>query len=934
MTGHLILSGWRNRLAGRLTLALASGILCFAGTANAAVYYVDGTGGSNGNTGTGGWGDAKLTIQAAIDDAAAAAPSEVWVKADTYNEAITMADDVTVYGGFDGTEVGLFQRNWVTNVTTINGIGNLHVVTFNAVFTSVLDGFTITGGNANGGGSDNNGGGVYFDTVDDTVELANCTVSNNIASGNGAGIYLNNSSAAIYDCTIQTNAASGNGGGIAIDNGSFPSFDDCVIFENSADNLGAGVYVSDLFTFATLTNCTIYHNSALTAGGGIQVENAGAIALTSCIVAGNSSPSSGGGIRINDDFGSSIDQSIISGNVSTNQGGGFHLDNSSPAIRNCIVSGNSGIQGGAFAITTGSAPQIFNCTIDSNGAISQGGAFFLSASSPTLENLIVTNNALFAIHESDATSDPTLQYCLFDGNQNGAYVDENVTTYLDSDTATLDTNVTEANNNLNGSPDYVMDSAFGITGTWTSVSYNAGTGRTTFTDSTASWAPNEFQYMMMNPETSQRIEVFIESNTATEIVVVNDATVLASASDTYKIIDYRLEATSPAVDAATAAVAPPNDIESVGRPYGAADDIGAYEYFLHVLSITRDTPAAALTNASAVTFRILFSEAVTGVAGVNFTLDPSVEQLAASKNGVSGSGDTWYLDALPDTGADGTLSVDLDSNLALIQKTGGYSMPNAFTDGEIYSFDHGAPSGTISVPADTTRVTTSLSLGFTASDANSGVASTALYVRTPGSGSFVDSGLSQTGTSGSFNYTIAAGNGLYEFAALSTDNVTNAETAPASAETSVLVNTVQNGAFTQDAAIGSQSLLFPMEDDLDIQIDVTATATGTITVSRTEGDNAPAGYTASMLIDEQLTITSTGLGSPTADLYWNYDPASEAGLIGTFNTVFQFESGVLSNTYPVTPAGNQAAVTGITSFSDWYAGDGTSDVDDWMVLEK
>ncbi|MEJ7677502.1 MAG: hypothetical protein WKG06_06445 [Segetibacter sp.] len=78
---------------------------------------------------------------------------------------------VALYGGFAGTETMLNERNVTVNVTTLSGeiqqdndISNnaLHVVQSSSFdSTAVLDGFTVTGGNANGGLEDNSGGGMY-----------------------------------------------------------------------------------------------------------------------------------------------------------------------------------------------------------------------------------------------------------------------------------------------------------------------------------------------------------------------------------------------------------------------------------------------------------------------------------------------------------------------------------------------------------------------------------------------------------------------------------------------------------------------------------------------------------------------------------------------------------------------------------------------------
>ncbi len=179
-------------------------------------------------------------------------------------------------------------------------------------------------------------------------------------------------------------------------------------------------------------------------------------------------------------------------------------------------------------------------------------------------------------------------------------------------------------------------------------------------------------------------------------------------------------------------------------------------------------------------------------------------------------------------------------------------------------------------------------------------------------------------------------NGLYEFATRSTDAAGNSEAAPVAADTSVLLNTLANGAFTQTTTAASELLVFPMTDALDMTIQVnSATIGGQVTMSRTTPlGAAPAGLTASRLLTEFLTITEAGLGgSWSADLTWNFDPTSDDTLVGALNTVFQFEGGSQINAYPVTPAGDSLVITGIVDFSEWYAGNDDTRVHDWMLFD-
>jgi hypothetical protein len=324
------------------------------------------------------------------------------------------------------------------------------------------------------------------------------------------------------------------------------------------------------------------------------------------------------------------------------------------------------------------------------------------------------------------------------------------------------------------------------------------------------------------------------------------------------------------------------------------------------------------TNASTVNFTVTLSESVTGVAANNFTVVGS--GVTGSVGTVTGSGTIWNVPVTSVSG-NGTIKVELDQNLSNIKDAVNNALTAAFTTGESYTVDQAAPISSASVGDPTRAGTTSLGVDFTASDAGgSGVASTKLWVKVPGSPSFADSGLLETGGSGSFTYTASAGDGLYEFATQATDNVGNAEATPAAASATVLLNVVADSVFTQTAVTGSDVLVFPMTDDLDTTLSLSgATPTGTVTVSRSKPRSTPPGYfqgPLSELLDESLSITQSGLGSFTAQLEWAFDNTGAPSIA----TVWQFNGQTLTQSYAVTPSGNVLTVPGITSFSDWFAG--------------
>ena len=111
-------------------------------------------------------------IQDAINTAAEG--DEIVVAPGLYPELINIDGDRLLRSS-DGAEV-----------TIIDAQGQGTVV--DADDGPVIDGFTITGGNANGGGFNNHGGGIYNSSSSPTV--TNCTISGNSASGFGGGMFL------------------------------------------------------------------------------------------------------------------------------------------------------------------------------------------------------------------------------------------------------------------------------------------------------------------------------------------------------------------------------------------------------------------------------------------------------------------------------------------------------------------------------------------------------------------------------------------------------------------------------------------------------------------------------------------------------------------------------------------------------------------------
>lgn len=214
---------------------------------------------------------------------------ELWAAAGTYTPTsgtdrtatFQLKSDVALYGGFAGAETDRSQRNIAANQTILSGdIGaqgdnsdnSYHVVT--GANSAVLDGFTITGGNANGSNPFDRGGGMYNNAASPIV--SNCTFSGNNASFFGGGMfnYLT-SSPALSNCTFSGNSAT-IGAGMSNHSYCSPTVTNCTFSGNAASN-GGGMH--NLSSTPTVTNCTFSGNTASLFGGG-GIYNSGSTNAT------------------------------------------------------------------------------------------------------------------------------------------------------------------------------------------------------------------------------------------------------------------------------------------------------------------------------------------------------------------------------------------------------------------------------------------------------------------------------------------------------------------------------------------------------------------------------------------------------------------------------------------------------------------------------
>ncbi|UCE59471.1 MAG: right-handed parallel beta-helix repeat-containing protein, partial [Phycisphaerales bacterium] len=295
----------------------------------------------DGNQDGSSWENAFLDPAEALAVArdSAGAVTEIWVAAGEYpptggdrTASVELVDGVGVYGGFAGTEIFREDRNVKDNQTILSGDRNgddasvacgndspdcdsfggrcvedfciiadnngdnvYHVVTASGVGpTTVLDGFTVTAGNANGSFEDSTdrGGGMHSNAGSPTV--THCTFRGNSATFGGGMHNKNDSSPTLIGCTFSGNSGTDAGGGM-INVGSHPTLTNCTFSWNSATNFGGGMYSVNSST-PTLIDCTFSRNLATgdAAGGGMSSRFSSHPTLTNCTFTGNLADRGGG----------------------------------------------------------------------------------------------------------------------------------------------------------------------------------------------------------------------------------------------------------------------------------------------------------------------------------------------------------------------------------------------------------------------------------------------------------------------------------------------------------------------------------------------------------------------------------------------------------------------------------------------------------------
>jgi hypothetical protein len=336
--------------------------------------YVDknATGAGDGTS----WADAYTELRDALDGLLCP-QADIWVAQGTYTptdgldraETFEMLSGVAIYGGFDGTETALSERDVASNTTILSGdIGvamdsadnSVNVVTSNGNdSTAVLDGFTVTKGNGS------LGGGII--SANGSPTISSVIFTGNTAEDFGGAMYnAFNSSPTLVNVVFTHNDAE-DGGAVSNANSSHPRFINVTFSSNTATGTG-GAMDNALFSSPTIINSILWGN---TAPMGAQINNDGLSnpILSHCDIQG-SGGSDAWDTNVGVDGGNNIDSNPLfldgaNGNVRINPGSPVIDEGNTSALPVGVTTdldGNARVTGGAVdtgAFEFQSAPTLF-----------------------------------------------------------------------------------------------------------------------------------------------------------------------------------------------------------------------------------------------------------------------------------------------------------------------------------------------------------------------------------------------------------------------------------------------------------------------------------------------------------------------------------------------------------------------------------------------
>lgn len=370
------------------------------------------------------WPGALRSLQEALLVAQAdPAVDQIWVSAGRYTPAgsdrgasFTLRSGLAVYGGFAGTESSLDQRDPAVNPTVLSGDlrnddgpgfarrgdNSRHVITATGVTGARLDGFTISGGNADFPGDDLTGGGAAH-VQRSRITISACIFRDSIAGGTapdlggfGGALLIRGGEVSVEHCRFEANRGM-NGGALGIAG-----------FEPDRTSIDTVVSLADCDFVANFSPAQTGGAIWSTTGDPLLGGVVGRVTARRCRFIDNAAEYHGAWTDQNTPE-LLVEDCTFRGNRAVVHGGSFSTmwtagpESPAPAVlRRCLLEGNTITEGdGAAFFAQARSAVIESCTIRGNigrTAVRSGPVIGFSGGA---RNLTVVNSLL---HDNSGTA--------------------------------------------------------------------------------------------------------------------------------------------------------------------------------------------------------------------------------------------------------------------------------------------------------------------------------------------------------------------------------------------------------------------------------------------------------------------------------------------------------------------------------------------------
>ena len=432
-----------------LLVVLALSFVSLSASAKGVFYVKSGANGDGSS-----WSKAFGNVQQAVDSAAKRG-ADVWVAKGVYKNGsspvVTLKPNVSLYGGFAGTETSLAARDTAANPTVLDGNATNRVIFQESAFDStsavVVDGFTIQNGTAD------NGGGV---NINANTTINNCIIKGNKSSGYGSAIYARNAKVTNSQIIGNKYLSSNHYTAFLIHS----EMDDCLVKDNEG-YFYAAIYGEDS---TVVSNCVVeanksYYNyrgscfyssivrnckfiNANSDGGGMELQ--GNTLLSNCLFEGNKIPHSSlisdgsGNVRVedckflNNEVSASMlssrgkyERCLVKGNTSSSFL--FELYNTAASISNCLIYDNvctNASTNYSELIYLNAGVSMTNCTVVRNR--SKNGKVVCLKKSVMKNSIVVGNKAdanyggILTMGGTNTISNNMLEATFVEGNLDGS----------------------------------------------------------------------------------------------------------------------------------------------------------------------------------------------------------------------------------------------------------------------------------------------------------------------------------------------------------------------------------------------------------------------------------------------------------------------------------------------------------------------------------